>query len=113
MRRMPGPIRSARPQSGIKVPGPLRAGLFDLSIAPNQTALDPTFGQFQWVGEIERRYVLWDQPGKLAITGFLTRGRMGRFQAAIQRAALTGGPADIAAVRKYQSRGGVSLNLEQ
>jgi high affinity Mn2+ porin len=34
----------------------LRAGLFDLSIAPNQTALDPTFGQFQWVGEIERRF---------------------------------------------------------
>src|ERR1700730_15811773 len=94
-------------------PWTLRAGLFDLSIAPNQTALDPTFEQFQWVGEIERRYVLWDQPGKLAITGFLTRGRMGSFQDAIQLAALTGGPADIAAVRKYQSRGGVSMNLEQ
>jgi high affinity Mn2+ porin len=94
-------------------PWTFRGGLFDLSIAPNQTALDPTFGQFQWVGEIERRYVLWDQPGKLAITGFLTRGRMGSFQDAIQLAALTGGPADIAAVRQYQSRGGISMNLEQ
>jgi high affinity Mn2+ porin len=94
-------------------PWTLRGGVFDLSIAPNQTALDPTFGQFQWVGEIERRYVLWDQPGKLAITGFLTRGRMGSFQDAIQLAALTGAPADIAAVRKYQSRGGISMNLEQ
>lgn len=90
-----------------------RAGLFDLSIAPNQTALDPTFGQFQWIGEIERRYSIWGQPGKLAITGFLTRGRMGSFEDAIQLAALTGGPADIVAVRQYQSRGGISMNLEQ
>jgi high affinity Mn2+ porin len=90
-----------------------RGGWFDLSIAPNTTNLDPSFGQFQWDGEIERRYVLWGQPGKIAVTGFLTRGRMGSFEDAIQLAALTGGPADIAAVRQYRSRGGVSLNLEQ
>ena len=94
-------------------PWTLRGGVFDLSIAPNTTHLDPTFGQFQWVGEIERRYSIWDQPGKVAITGFLTRGRMGSFQDAIQLAALTGGPADISAVRQYQSRGGISMNLEQ
>src|ERR1700675_283862 len=94
-------------------PWTLRGGVFDLSIAPNQTALDSRFGQFQWVGEIERRYTLWEQPGKLAITGFLTRGRMGSFQDAIQLAALTGGSADITAVRRYQSRGGISMNLEQ
>ncbi|MGA7806261.1 carbohydrate porin, partial [Bradyrhizobium sp.] len=94
-------------------PWTLRGGLFDLSIAPNTTQLDPTFGQFQWVGELERRYTIWDQPGKIAITGFLTRGRMGSFADAIQLAALTGAPADIIAVRKYQSRGGISMNLEQ
>jgi high affinity Mn2+ porin len=94
-------------------PWTFRGGLFDLSTAPNATHLDPQFGQFQWVGEIERRYVIWDQPGKLAINGFLTRGRMGSFQDAIQLAALTGGPADITAVRQYQSRGGISMNLEQ
>src|SRR6202030_1651186 len=32
---------------------------------------------------------------------------------AIALAAVTGGPADIAAVRRYNSRGGLSLNLEQ
>jgi high affinity Mn2+ porin len=91
----------------------VRGGVFDLSIVPNSTDLDPQFGQFQWVGEIERRYDLWGHPGKLAVTGFLSRGRMGSFEDAIQLAALTGGPADITAVRQYQSRGGVSLNLEQ
>ena len=91
----------------------LRGGVFDLSIIPNDIELDPHFGQFQWVGEIERRYELWGQPGKLAVTGFLTRGRMGSFADAIALAAVTGGPADIAAVRHYNSRAGVSFNLEQ
>jgi high affinity Mn2+ porin len=94
-------------------PWTVRGGLFDLSVVPNSTDLDPSFGQVQWVGEIERRYDVFGRPGKLAITGFLTRGRMGSFQDAIELAALTGGPADIAAVRQYNSRGGVSANLEQ
>ncbi len=91
----------------------LRGGIFDMSIVPNSTDLDPSFGQFQWVGEVEHRHDLWGQPGKIAVTGFLSRGRMGSYQDAIELAALTGGPADIAAVREYRSRGGVSLNLEQ
>ncbi|MGA8611678.1 MAG: carbohydrate porin [Xanthobacteraceae bacterium] len=91
----------------------VRGGLFDLSILPNNLELDPTFDQFQWVGEIERRYDLWGHPGKLAVTGFLSRGRMGSFEDAITLAQATGEPADIAAVRQYQSRGGVSMNLEQ
>jgi high affinity Mn2+ porin len=91
----------------------LRGGLFDLSTTPGNTDLDTTFRQFQWVGEIERRYQLWGHPGKLAVTGFLSRGNMGSFQDAINLAQLTGGPANIAAVRKYQSRGGISMNLEQ
>jgi high affinity Mn2+ porin len=91
----------------------VRGGLFDLSTVPGSTDLDTTFSQFQWVGEIERRYELWGHPGKLAVTEFLSRGRMGSFQDAINLAQITGGPANIAAVRKYQSRTGVSVNLEQ
>jgi high affinity Mn2+ porin len=91
----------------------VRGGIFDLSNTPNATNLDSSFDQFQWVGEIERRYELWGRPGKIAVTGFLTRGRMGSFADAIALAAVTGGPADIAAVRRYNSRGGLSLNLEQ
>jgi len=91
----------------------LRGGLFDLSILPNNLELDPTFGQFQWVGEIERRFELWGHPGKIAVTGFLSRGRMGSYQDAIALAQVTGGPADISAVRQYRGRGGVSMNIEQ
>jgi high affinity Mn2+ porin len=91
----------------------LRGGWFDLSVVPNSTDLDASFGQFQWLAEVERRYDLWGHPGKLAVTGFLSRGRMGSFQDAINLAQITGGPANIAAVRKYQSRAGISMNVEQ
>ena len=58
----------------------LRGGIFDLSATPAGGGkpvgfgLDPTFNQFQLVGEIEERHELWGQPGKLKITGFLGRG---------------------------------------
>ncbi len=96
-----------------KGPWTLRGGIFDLAIVPDSGELDPTFGQFQWDGEIERRYKLWQQPGKLAITGFLSRARFGSYSDAIQLSEVTGQPADIAAVRNYTSRDGLSLNLEQ
>src|SRR5260221_11766749 len=38
---------------------------------------------------------------------------MESFKEAMSGGALMGGAADIAAVRKYQSRGGISMNLEQ
>ena len=65
------------------------------------------------VGEVERRYDIWGQPGKIDITGFLTRARMGSFEAAIQLAQMTGGAADITAVRTYTSKPGIAGNLEQ
>ncbi|HTO81950.1 MAG TPA: carbohydrate porin [Methylomirabilota bacterium] len=91
----------------------VRGGVFDLSIVPNSTELDPKFSQFQLVGELEHRHQLMGRDGKVALTGFLTRGRMGRFSDAIQLALATGQAADIAAVRQYASRGGLSVNLEQ
>jgi high affinity Mn2+ porin len=91
----------------------LRGGAFVLSTVPGSTDLDATLRQFQWVAEIERRYELWGHPGKIAVTGFLSRGNMGSFQDAINLAQATGTSANIAAVRKYQSRGGVSMNVEQ
>jgi high affinity Mn2+ porin len=97
----------------------LRAGVFDLSttptggVSPLGAGLDSTFQQFQMVGEIEERHELWGQPGKIKITGFLSRGNAGQFSNAIALAQATGLPADITAVRSYTSRPGVSMNIEQ
>jgi len=91
----------------------VRAGLFDLSVVPNVVALDPTFDQFQIVYEIEHRHEINGQPGKLAVDGFLSRGRMGKFDDAVALGAATGTTPDIANVRHYASRPGVNLNIEQ
>jgi high affinity Mn2+ porin len=97
----------------------LRGGIFDLSatpaggMSPLAYGLDPTFHQFQMVAEIEERHELWGRPGKIKITGFLSRGEAGEFSGAIALAQATDQPADINAVRAYRSRPGVSLNLEQ
>ncbi len=100
----------------------LRGGVFDLSqtspggVSPFGSVLDPTFHNFELAGEIEERHELWGQPGKLKLTGFLERGDMGSFADAI--AYIDSHPAadpasSINMVRKYQSRPGVSFNLEQ
>jgi high affinity Mn2+ porin len=97
----------------------LRAGIFDLSVmpaggdSPDAFRLDPTFQQYQLLGELEHRHELWGQPGSLKLTGFVSRGRAGHFANAVALAQLTGQPADINAVRAYTSRPGLSLNLEQ
>src|SRR5262249_19189969 len=89
-----------------------RAGLFDLSLVPNSIELDH-FRQFQIVYELEHRHNLSGQPGKLALVGFLSRGRMGRYDDAIALAEQTGTTPSTADVRRYASRPGVNLNVEQ
>ena len=90
-----------------------RAGAFDLSKVPNSEVLDPRFAQYEMDGEIEHRHAIGGHPGKLKVTLFLNHGRMGRFGEAFALAQMTGGPADISAVRRMQSRAGLSFNLEQ
>ncbi len=99
-----------------------RAGIFDLSAVPAGGALngpayglDPNLSQFQVVGEIEERHELFGQPGKLKLTGYLSRGRAGSFQDAVNIAAGTGMDPSLALAldRKFRNRPGVSLNLEQ
>ena len=91
----------------------LRGGVFDMSQTPAggggdsalAYGLDSTFSQFELVGEIENRYELWGQPGKLKVTGFLIPGRMGNFEDAVALSQATDLDASdaLAAVRTYQS----------
>ncbi len=94
-------------------PWTLRGGWFDLSNIPNSQHLDPGFHEFQWVGEIERRYGLFGQPGRALLTVYDSRGRMGLYGAALALAAATGTTPDTADVRAYRSRLGISADLEQ
>lgn len=90
-----------------------RAGIFDLSDVPNSRRLEPGGDEYQIVAEIEHRHELLGRPGKLAVTGFESHGRMALLEDAIDYALATGGPVDPAPVRSFRKRDGVSLNLEQ
>jgi high affinity Mn2+ porin len=91
----------------------LRGGLFDLSTVPNSAHLDPGFHEFQSILELERRHEINALPGRLALTVFDSRGRMGLLDDAVKLAESTGTAVDIAAVRRYRDRVGASLNLQQ
>jgi high affinity Mn2+ porin len=91
----------------------IRGGLFDLSDVPNSPHLDPGFHEFQTDLELEHRHEIGGRPGRLAVTVFRSRARMGLLDQAVELAQETATPVSIAAVRSYRSRAGVSLSLEQ
>jgi high affinity Mn2+ porin len=91
----------------------IRAGVFDLSNVPNSVHLEPGLDEFQMVAELERRHEVLGQPGRVLLTAFDSRGRMGLLDEAVDLARETGDPVNIAAVRRYRSRLGASLGLEQ
>jgi high affinity Mn2+ porin len=90
-----------------------RAGVFDLSQAPNTIALSHGFGQGQFVAELEERHTVWDQPGKLKFLYWLTRGNLGTYLDAISLGEATGTKPSTGAVRSFRTKGGFGLNLEQ
>ena len=94
-------------------PWTFRAGVFELSNIPNGESLAHSFDEFQADAEVERRYQLLGQTGRVVVTAFESRARMGLYDQAIALGERTGVPPDTADVRKYRSRPGVSLDLEQ
>jgi len=91
----------------------LRGGIFALSRVPNSRELQTDFTQFELDGEAEARVDLFGREGKLKLLGFLNRARMGSYDDAVRLAQATNTTPDTALVRKYNSRPGFSLNVEQ
>jgi high affinity Mn2+ porin len=91
----------------------IRAGVFDMSQAPNTNALSHGFGQGQFVAELEERHKVWDQPGKLKFLYWLTRGNLGTYLDAISLGSATGQTPSTGAVRRFRTKDGFGLNLEQ
>jgi high affinity Mn2+ porin len=90
-----------------------RVGIFDLSQFPNSQALSRGFAQGQFVGELEERHNLWDQPGKLKFLYWLTRGYLGTYLDAISLGATAGQTPSTSDARRFRTKDGFGLNLEQ
>jgi len=91
----------------------LRGGVFDLSRVPNGQQLERGLGQFMLVAEAEERHELGGHPGRLKILGFVNRGRMASYDDAVNAARQSNTTPDAGTVRRYASRPGVALNVEQ
>lgn len=91
----------------------MRAGLFDLSRIPNGTELVRDFSSYQADAEVERRFQLFGQAGKVKLLSWVSHGNMGSYNDATMLANITAQPANIALVRKTQDRPGLSFNMEQ
>ena len=90
-----------------------RLGLFDLSNVPNSVHLEPGAHEYQIDLELEKRHEIFGHAGKILVTVFNSRGRMGLLDEAVQVAQASGDPVDIAAVRRLRNRPGADLSLEQ
>jgi high affinity Mn2+ porin len=93
----------------------VRAGVFDLSNVPNSTRLEPGMDEFQIDAEVEKRYTLFAQTGRVLLTGFDSRGRMALLDETISTAQTMGVNINTALVdvRRYRSRMGAVLGLQQ
>jgi high affinity Mn2+ porin len=91
----------------------LRGGAFDLSNVPNSEHLEPAGHEFQLIAELEHRHELRGQAGRVFVTGFQTHGRMALLDEAVQAAETNGAGIDLAAARRYRTRAGVHVGIEQ
>ncbi len=90
-----------------------RAGIFDLSNAPNSPTLESCCDEYQVDLEMEHRNELFGHPGKLALTVFQNEARMALLEDAIDYGIENGVPADPTPVRRFRKRDGISLDFEQ
>ena len=93
-------------------PWTLRAGSFALSNVPNSEHLASGGHAFQLLAELERRYAIAGHQGRVLVTGYDSRARMALLADALALAA-SGNSIDVAAVRRYRSRTGAHVLVEQ
>jgi len=97
----------------------VRAGYFLEPTVPNGNDFDTRLGQHgQYIGEVEGRYQLFSQTGKLRLTGWLNRVFAGSFSETLANPYLNPmtAPDDspgILATRKTRTEYGFVANLEQ
>ena len=91
----------------------LRGGFFQLSPKPNGKIVRINFGGNSTDVELETRHDWYGHPGKIKLLAWINQGNMASYQDAVQLGRQTGSVPDVALVRRYASRPGIVLNMEQ
>jgi len=91
----------------------LRGGVFAMSTEPNAETIDKTFGQREWVAELEHRHEWREHKGAVRLLVFLNQALMAYYDEAVALAQARDQPADVNQVRRTASKSGLAINAEQ
>ena len=90
-----------------------RAGYFLVPIVSNTDDFDMHFPDGEYIGELELRYSLVSQPGKLRLMAWANRANMGSYADALAEPITTANYPDITLTRAVRTNYGFNANLEQ
>ena len=90
-----------------------RAGYFLVPVVSNVDEFDTNFPNGEYIGELELRYSLFSEPGKLRLMAWANRANMGSYAAALAEPIITPNYPDITLVRQVRTNYGFNANLEQ
>ena len=91
----------------------VRAGYFLVPAVSNTDNFDMRFPDGEYIGELELRYSVVSQPGKLRLMAWANRANMGSYAAALAEPITTPNYPDITLVRQVRTNYGFEANLEQ
>ena len=91
----------------------VRAGYFLVPAVSNTDNFDMRFPDGEYIGELELRYSVVTQPGKLRLMAWANRANMGSYAAALAEPITTPNYPDITLVRQVRTNYGFEANLEQ
>jgi high affinity Mn2+ porin len=90
-----------------------RAGYFLVPVVSNSDDLDTHFPDGEYIGELELRYSLFSESGKLRLMAWANHANMGSYADALAEPITTPNYPDITLVRQVQTNYGFAANLEQ
>ncbi len=90
-----------------------RAGYFLVPVVSNNDDFDTHVPDGEYIGELELRYSLVSQPGKLRLMAWANRANMGTYAEALAEPITTPNYPDIALTRAVRTNYGFNANLEQ
>jgi high affinity Mn2+ porin len=90
-----------------------RAGYFLVPVVSNVDEYDTNFPDGEYISELELRYSLFSQPGKLRLMAWDNHANMGSYAAALAEPTTLPTYPDITLVRQVRTNYGFQTNLEQ
>jgi high affinity Mn2+ porin len=90
-----------------------RIGYFLVPVVSNSDKFDTHFPDGEYISELELRYSLLSQPGKLRLMGWANHANMGSYAAALAEPITTPNYPDITLVRQVRTDYGFNASLEQ